>query len=278
MPPVTTTSESRAASPPPLLQPDEPPAVAVVNAEGKGDMLLVCDHASRQVPRSLGDLGLPHAAFDRHIAWDIGAADVARQLSRQFDAPLVLSGYSRLVIDLNRRLDDPTSIPEVSDGTLVPANRALTPAERQRRADALFHPYHRAIAKAITRMRRRIETPALVSVHSCTPVFKGAERPWHIGVLWNDDPRLAVPLMERLAARGDVTVGDNQPYSARDGHGYTMRAHAEEPGLPHVLVEIRQDLIDTHKGAEQWSGILADTLAPLLADPARRQPLAKAAR
>ena len=258
---------------PSLLAPDEPTPVDIVNPAGTADTLLVCDHASRRVPRELGDLGLPPSAFDRHIAWDIGAAEVARNLSRAFDAPLVLSGYSRLVVDLNRRLDHPTSVPEVSDGTLVPGNQALTPLDRARRIAALFEPYHNAIAAALARIASRQIAPAIVSVHSCTPVFKGFERPWHIGVLWNNDPRLAVPMMARLAARSDVVVGDNQPYSARDGHGYTMRAHAETAGLPHVLVEIRQDLIDTHKGAAHWAGVLADALNPLLADPATRRPL-----
>lgn len=256
---------------PPLLAPDEAPAVETVNPGGKGEFLLCCDHASRRVPRALGDLGLPPAAFDRHIAWDIGAADVARSLAHRFDAPLVMSGYSRLVIDLNRRLEDPTSIPEVSDGTLVPANRALATQERRRRHDALFRPYHKALDAALAELSRQVAVPAIVSIHSCTPVFKGFERPWHIGVLWNRDGRLARPLMARLAAHGDVNVGDNQPYSARDGHGYTMSAHAETPGLPHVLLEVRQDLIDTHRGAEHWAAILAEALGPLLADRALRQ-------
>ncbi|HJS32424.1 MAG TPA: N-formylglutamate amidohydrolase [Alphaproteobacteria bacterium] len=263
-------SEASEIDLPPLLAPDEAPAVEIVHSEGAAGFLLCCDHASRRVPRVLGDLGLPPAAFDRHIAWDIGAADVARLLSHRFDAPLVMSGYSRLVIDLNRRHDDPTSIPEVSDGVLVPANRAITPEERRRRRDALFRPYHATIEAALARLAKRVAVPAIVSIHSCTPVFKGFERPWHIGVLWNEDDRLARPLMARLAARGDVSVGDNQPYSARDGHGYTMRAHAEAPGLPHVLLEIRQDLIDTHRGAERWAQLLADELAPLLADPGLR--------
>jgi predicted N-formylglutamate amidohydrolase len=224
------------------------------------------------VPRALGELGLAPATFDRHIAWDIGAAEVARHLAKALDAPLVLSGYSRLVIDLNRRLDDPTSIPEVSDGVLVPGNRALTAAERARRAAALFRPYHQAIAAELARIAARGRPPAIVSVHSCTPIFHGFERPWHIGVLWNEDPRLAVPLMARLAARGDVVVGDNQPYSARDGHGYTVRTHAEQPSLPHVLLEVRQDLIDTHHGAATWAGVLHEALAPLLADAALRRP------
>jgi predicted N-formylglutamate amidohydrolase len=252
----------------PLLAPDEPPPVELFNGTGRAAVLLVCDHASPRVPRVLGQLGLPPSAFGRHIAWDIGAADVARRLATALDAPLVLSGYSRLVIDLNRRLDDPTSIPAVSDGTAVPANRGITPDEARARATALFDPYHQAVVEVVGSFAARQVVPAIVSIHSCTPVFKGFERPWHIGILWNRDPRLAVPLIERLGAMGDIAVGDNQPYSARDGHGHTVAEHAERGGLPHVLLEVRQDFIDTHQGAARWADVLHHALAPLLAEPA----------
>jgi predicted N-formylglutamate amidohydrolase len=241
-----------------LLAPDEKPAFELFNGEGRARVLFVCDHASAAVPRALGDLGLSPADFQRHIAIDIGAADVARRLAGALDAPLVLSGYSRLVIDCNRRLDHPTSIPEESDGTPVPANRSLSPADRGARAAACFEPYHAAIAG------RLAAASALVSIHSFTPVFKGFVRPWQIGVLWNRDGRLAAPLMAQLGAIDGVTIGDNQPYSARDGHGYTMERHAERAGLPHVLIEIRQDLIDTQHGAAAWAERLRQALAPVL--------------
>jgi predicted N-formylglutamate amidohydrolase len=253
-----------------LLAPDEKPAVEVYNAAGRARLLFVCDHASRAVPRALGDLGVPAAEFDRHIAWDIGAADVARRLAGAFDAKLVLSGYSRLVIDLNRDPRKPTAIPEISDGTPVPGNRGLDADQRRLRVDTLFKPYHAAIAAALDSIRKTGIAPIVVSVHSCTPVFEGFERPWHIGVLWNTDGRLAQPLMAQLAKADGVLVGDNQPYSARDGHGYTMPHHCEAARLPHALLEIRQDLIDTHKGAERWAGVVARGLAPLLNDSALR--------
>lgn len=254
----------------PLLAADEPPPVATFRPEGRAPVLLLCDHASRRVPRALGDLGLPATAFDRHIAWDIGASDVAHDLARAFDAPLIHSGYSRLVLDLNRSLENPGSIPVESDGTVVPANVGLPPAERQRRVAALFEPYHGAVAAAVAAATRDGVTPAIVSVHSCTPVFKGFERPWHVGVLWNRDGRLARPLIERLAAMDGLTVGDNEPYSGRGGEGYTVKRHAESLGLPHVTLEIRQDLIDTHHGAREWAARVAEALAPLLGDPALR--------
>lgn len=258
----------RVARPSPLLGPDEPPAVEAVNGDRRAALLLICDHASRRVPRALDNLGLDDALMLRHIAWDIGAAEVARRLAQHFDAPLLATGYSRLVIDCNRALDDPSSIPEVSDDVAVPGNRGLSSAEVERRREALFWPYHRAIAAALARLRERGRVPALVSIHSFTPVFGGVERPWHVGVLWDQDPRLAVPLIKALGRQTDLVVGDNQPYSAREPRGYTVTAHAHCQGYPHVAIEIRQDLIDTHHGAAEWTGRLAEALAPILADPA----------
>lgn len=253
-----------------LLEAGDPAPVETFNEGGTAPTLLICDHAGRQVPRRLGDLGVDAAAFERHIAWDIGAAEVARRLAIRLDAPLIHAVYSRLVIDVNRRPDDPTAIPEESDGTPVPANRGLSAAARAARVAALAEPYHRAIAARLEALRRN-GVPAVVSVHSFTPVFRGFERPWHVGVLWNRDGRLARPLLERLAAIDGVVVGDNQPYSGQDAHGYTLPRHVEGAGIPHVLLEIRQDLIDTRHGAEQWAEKLYGALAPLLVDPALRR-------
>lgn len=253
-----------------LLQPGDPPPVEIFNEGGTAPTLLICDHAGRAVPLRLGNLGVDSAAFERHIAWDIGAAEVARRLAIRLDAPLIHAVYSRLVVDVNRRPDDPTCMPEESDGTCVPANCGLSPAVRAERVTALHEPYHAAVATRLATMRR-IAVPAVISVHSFTPVFKGFERPWHIGVLWNRDGRLARPLMAGLAAVDGVVVGDNQPYSGQDEHGYTLPRHVERAGIPHVLLEIRQDMIDTRRGAEEWSEILYGALAPLLADPALRR-------
>ncbi len=255
---------------PPLLSPDDPPPVEIFNGAGGAPLLMVCDHAGRAVPQRLGDLGLPASAFDRHIAWDIGAADVARRLAARLMSPLVLSVYSRLVVDVNRRPDDATAMPEESDGTQVPGNRGLSPAQKQARIDALHAPYHAAISMRLDALARRFTVPVVLSIHSFTPVFRGFERPWQIGVLWNRDGRLAKPLMQRLAASG-VAVGDNQPYSGQDGHGYTMPLHVEGAGIPHALIEIRQDLIDTRHGAETWTETLHRVLAPLLQDKTLRQ-------
>jgi predicted N-formylglutamate amidohydrolase len=250
-----------------LLGPDDPPPVELVNADGRGPALLLCDHASRAVPRALGLLGLDESVLLRHIGWDIGAAEVTRHLSRRFDAPAVMSGYSRLVIDCNRAPGDRQSIPEISDGVRVPGNCGISPAEAERRRRALYDPYHAAVAAAIRRFLEAGRVPAVLSIHSCTPVMDGQERPWHVGVLHDRDRRIAGPLIEALAARGDVCVGDNKPYSGRGQAGKTIHHHAHDVGLPHVMVEIRQDLIDTHRGAAHWAAVLGDALAPILADP-----------
>jgi predicted N-formylglutamate amidohydrolase len=247
-----------------LLGPDDKPPFEIVNAKGAAPLLIVCDHASRSVPASLNQLGLADALLMRHIGWDIGAAEVTRHLARRFDAPAVLSGYSRLVVDCNRRLDTPGAMPEASDGVEVPGNRGLSPSQREARAQALYRPYHAAIAERLADFARRRVSPAILSVHSFTPVMDGFVRPWHVGVLWDKDPRLPVPLIENLNGPGRI-IGDNQPYSAREPAGYTMLAHAEPVGLPHALLEIRQDLIDTADGAAGWAAIIADALAPILA-------------
>ncbi|WP_119460332.1 N-formylglutamate amidohydrolase [Rhodospirillaceae bacterium SYSU D60014] len=250
----------------PLLGPQDPPPFEVVNPDGAARVVLICDHAGQAIPAALKTLGLDEVTLARHIAWDIGIADVTRRLAKRLDAPAVLAGYSRLVIDCNRRLDNPTSIAQVSDGIDVPGNRGLTAAQRVQRAEACFQPYHDAVARLIEGRRRAGIVPALISMHSFTPVFGGVERPWHVGILWNRDPRIPVPLMERLAADPELCVGDNEPYTARDEHGYSTAVHGDELGLANVLIEIRQDLIDTRHGAESWADRLADALTSILVD------------
>jgi predicted N-formylglutamate amidohydrolase len=268
--PSTSGATNRAAEtdPPPLLGPGDPAPFEIVNPDGAARIVLLGDHAGQAIPQVLGTLGLGPAELARHIAWDIGIADVTRRLARRLDAPAVLAGYSRLVIDCNRKLGDPTSMPQESDGVPVPGNRGLTPADRARRVAALFTPYHDAVARVIEGRRRAGLVPAIVSMHSFTPVMRGFERPWHIGILWNRDPRLPVPVMKRLAAEGDIRVGDNEPYSGQDEHGYSIYVHGHDIGLPHVLIEVRQDLIDTHHGAEAWAGRLGTVLGDVLADEA----------
>jgi predicted N-formylglutamate amidohydrolase len=254
---------------PDLLGPEDPPAVELHNPAGGAPLVIVCDHASNRIPHALGTLGLPPAALGEHIAWDIGAAAVARRLALALDAPAVLTGYSRLLVDANRPLDNPTLIPAVSGGIAIPANHGLDAAGRARRLAALYDPYHREVAARVAACRARpgcpAAGPALLSVHSFTPVMDGYRRPWQCGVLWNRDGRLAQPLLAALRADPAMTVGDNEPYSARTGPNQTLNAHAEDLGLPSVAIEIRQDLIAAEADAEAWAGRLAAVLRPILA-------------
>jgi len=255
-----------------LLGAGDPAPFIALNPDGRAGLLLVCDHAAQAVPEALGRLGLDEAVLARHIGWDIGAAAVTRLLAGRLGAPAVLSGYSRLVIDCNRTLDDPTSIPTISDGHVVPRNQELSAEHKRARAEACFWPYHRAIEAQLERALALGTAPAVISIHSFTPQMQGFDRPWHIGVLWENDPRLPVPLLAALAARDGLVVGDNEPYSGHDPEGFTLRHHAMPRGLPHVLIELRQDEIATEAGAERFAVHLDAALAPILADPLLYRP------
>ncbi|HEV8016105.1 MAG TPA: N-formylglutamate amidohydrolase [Stellaceae bacterium] len=251
-----------------LLTADEPPAVERCHANGKAPVVLTCDHASRRIPAVLGMLGLTEAVIQRHIGWDIGAAAVTRRLAPLLDAPAVLAGYSRLVIDCNRPVDDPSSIPPESDGIVVPGNAGLGDAAIAMRRSSLHAPYHAAIDDEIARVERAGVVPAIVSIHSFTPQMKGFARPWHVGVLWDGDGRIALPLLAALRGElGPALVGDNLPYSAREPVGYTQRFHAFDRGRSHVAIELRQDLVAEEAGAAVWAERLARLLQPILATP-----------
>lgn len=242
------------------------PAFDVANEAGAAPVLVICDHASRRIPRRLSGLGLAEHDRARHIAWDIGAADVARHMARRLDAPAILAAYSRLVVDCNRQLHDPSLMPAVSDGTAIPANAHIAPGERQVRIDALYRPYHQAIAARLDRFAAAGVAPALLSIHSCTPEMNGRFRPWHIGVCWAEDRRLAGPVMETLARDPKIVVGDNQPYALDLQEDYSVPVHALSRGLPYLMVEIRQDLIADPSGARRWADVLLGALRPALAN------------
>jgi len=238
--------------------------VVVERAEGGSPFLLVCDHADRRFPEATGSLGVAAEDLERHIAYDIGILPVARAAAAALDAPLVAQTYSRLVIDCNRPTHVPQSIPELSEQTAIPGNRGLAASQRQARIEALFRPYHEAIAALLEARAARGQPSMLIAMHSFTKVYMGASRPWHIGLLYNRDGRLAAPLLELLTSDAGLTVGDQLPYAVDDEHDYTLPVHGEQRGLWHVGVEIRQDLIAERAGQEQWMERIGALLRQLL--------------
>ncbi len=237
----------------------------VEDIAGRADagVLFICDHASNALPPEYGSLGLPPAEFQRHIAYDIGSADVTRALARHFNAPAVLTCFSRLLIDANRGGDDPTLVMRISDGSLIPGNARADAAEIEARRLRFWQAYRDAVRHKIDVMSAAGPLPAIVSLHSFTPVWRGVPRPWQIGLLWDNDWRMARGLLEELEADGHSNVGDNEPY---DGAlvGDTMYEHGTARGLAHVLIELRQDLIATPEAAQDWAARLARPLAKVL--------------
>jgi predicted N-formylglutamate amidohydrolase len=232
----------------------------VIDGDWSKGLLLVADHAGRKLPASFGTLGLPASEFERHIAYDIGVEAVTRGLAAALGVPAVLCHFSRLLIDPNRGDDDPTLIRQLYDGTVIPGNYPLSEQERESRLARFFRPYHRAVGTAVERVAQTSgQAPFIFSVHSFTPVMKGFVRPWHVGVLWDLDHRVARPLIEMLAADPALSVGDNEPY---DGalRGDTMYTHAIRPGYAHALIEIRQDLVTDQPGVDSW----VERLVPIL--------------
>jgi predicted N-formylglutamate amidohydrolase len=246
----------------------EPCPVELIEGALESGVLILCDHASNAVPPDLGDLGLPPTEFQRHIAYDIGAAAVTRSLARRLNAPAILTRFSRLIIDPNRGRDDPTLVMRLSDGAVVPGNARVDEAEVQRRLARFYDPYDAAIAAAIHQAMAAGHPPVIVTVHSFTPIWRGWPRPWHVGILWDADDRFARPLVEGLLAEEGLVVGDNEPYDGALA-GDTIDRHASIRGLANALIEIRQDLIASDEGAEEWAERFARLLKPL----ARKQDL-----
>jgi len=252
-----------------LLGEDDPPPFDVSGRDAPSPFVIICDHASRRLPRALAFLGLPPAALATHIAWDIGALGVARTLAAALDAFVAWQRYSRLAIDCNRPLSSPDSIVTRSERTEIPGNANLSPADAAARAREIFDPYHAAIRSHLDARIAAGRPTILVSVHSFTPVFLDVARPWHCGVLFNRDVRLAEPLLRLLRAEPDLVVGCNEPYAASDLTDFALVHHGEARGIPCVELEIRQDLIPDDDPAAQsaWARRLARLL------PAAAQPL-----
>ena len=247
-----------------LLGLGDPPPFESLNAQSESRVLIVCDHASCRIPQALGSLGLSEAERREHIGWDIGAGAVARRLSALLNAPAVLAGYSRLVIDCNRPAGAPDRIPPVSDTVPVPGNTGLDQAAVDARIAEVFTPYHAAIAAALDRITASGLLPLLVAVHSFTPqLVNGDPRPWEIGVCWDRDRRMAAPLIERLRADG-LLVGANEPYDFGVLTDYTVPVHAEGRGLPSLLIEIRNSEVRAADAVETWAGRLAPHIRALL--------------
>lgn len=243
----------------------EAPVTSIEGDLGCG-VLLLCDHACPGLPQGYGDLGLSPDHFTRHIAYDIGAADLTRRLAALLGAPALMTTYSRLLIDPNRGADDPTLVMRISDRAIIPGNARIDQAEIEVRRRRFWQPYRDAIDAKIDAMLRTGPPPALVSIHSFTPIWRGRSRPWHIGVLWDCDDRLARPFLEALALEPDLVAGDNEPY---DGalQGDTMFDHGTVRGLAHMLVEVRQDLIAEKADAESWAARLEGPLRLSLERP-----------
>jgi predicted N-formylglutamate amidohydrolase len=240
-----------------LLGGEDVPPVFEDNIAGRSPFLLTCDHYGRLIPRMLGDLGVPESELSRHIAWDIGIAGVAEALSRHLGAHLIAQRYSRLVIDCNRPPARASSIPRISEATVIGGNEGIARGAAELRREAIFDPYHRRIADVIDQRLRDGVPTVLVSLHSFTPVYAGVERPWHIGTLYHRDTRLPALLVKLLRAEADLVVGDNEPYAVSDETDYTIPVHGEARGLMNTGIEIRQDLIADQAGQKQWAERLA---------------------
>lgn len=253
-------------APPPLLDLDEPPPYGVINPDGASDLLLLCEHALPRIPRRLHHLGLPKPERLRHIGWDIGALALARDLSARLDAALFHTGYSRLVVDCNRPLDNPSLIPEFSETTAIPGNRDLDATERAQRLEVLFHPFQAAVSRRLDLRQAQGKRTLVVGVHSYTPVYKGVARPWHAGILYAGATEFAGRLIRTLAQDRALVIGDNEPYRI-DHDDYTVPVHGDARGLPALLIEVRHDLIASAQGVAEWAERLEHCLR-LAMDPA----------
>ena len=243
-----------------LIAADEPPAFTLTRREGRSRFVIVVDHASARIPRQLGTLGVPADELQRHIAWDIGALEVATRVAAELDAPLVAQNYSRLVIDCNRDPKVATSIPTLSETTEIPGNVGLSEAQRLARRQAIFDPYHDEIHALLDERTAAGQPTIFVAQHSMTDLFRGVVREMHAAVLYNRDRRFAGLVLDHLRREPGLVVTDNQPYFLSDATDYSIPRHGEGRGLPHVEIEIRQDLLLEARGQEEWAARITRVL------------------
>lgn len=241
-------------------------AFEILAGPANAGVLVLCDHAEATMPPEFSGLGLAATELCRHIAYDIGAKAVSHSLARSLNCPAVLSRFSRLLIDPNRGEDDPTLVMRIADGAIVPGNARIDAAGIAARLARFYAPYDDAIARVIAGMRKQGPNPVILAMHSFTPRMKGIDRPWHVTVIWDFDPRLNLALLAALKAEPDLVIGENEPYHG-GYRGDTIDRHAMRAGLAHALVEIRQDLIGDPASARAWGERLARLVGPLLAHP-----------
>lgn len=259
-----------------LLAADEPQPFVIRNPEATAPILLICDHASRRFPGSLGSMGLDPAARRCHLALDIGAGALTEWLAESLGVTAVLCQYSRLIVDCNRQLMDPGAFLEFGDGIVVPGNRNLRQADKDIRANEIYWPYHKAIDGQIERLSQQDVEPVFISIHSFTPVMNGEFRTWEMGVLWDQDRVTSEVFVHELRAAGYL-VGDNEPYSGKAPQDFTIDHHAQPIRLPHVGLEIRQDLIHHDDGVERIAEVMHKVIETILTrvkptDIASKQP------
>ena len=247
-----------------FLTKTDPSPFQVFNAFSKTAYVITIDHASCAIPAVLGDLGVSEKDLKRHIAYDIGALEIGKYLSKSLDSVAIASGFSRLVVDVNRFPNDPTAFLEVSDNVVIPGNANLTDTDRQQRLHSIFWPYHVEIWRQINQRRYHTQKIAYLNIHTCTDQMNGQFRPWEIGVLWDRDQSISAPLIEVLRKQTDLCIGDNKPYSGASPKGYSVATHAEFFQFPHVTIEVRQDLVQTSKGIARFSDILTKAFQAIL--------------
>jgi predicted N-formylglutamate amidohydrolase len=243
-----------------LLAPDEPTAVLELSRPGNSPFVIVVDHASARIPRSLAALGLPAGELQRHIAWDIGALAVARRVAVTLDAALIAQNYSRLVIDCNRDPQVESSIPTRSESTLIPGNANLSEEQRAARRREIFEPYHDRIRERLAAREQAGRPTILVALHSMTNLYLGVRREMHAAILYNRDRRFAQLMLENLRRDAGLHIADNEPYFVSDATDYTIPQHGEARGLPHVEIETRQDLVGDERGQAEWAERLSRAL------------------